>query len=115
MDAIIFKSAVRKHKPNGYIRFMYRWFNTNTFQKPYPIGSWALIFLFLFGTTGMIINDQKGNRKKAQGFAWIIVTFFLFLFTLPAYWMNQARIKKICKELGITIEVYSVWIKRFPV
>jgi len=105
-----FKKVVEKHPPNWFVRFMYRWFNTETFRKPYPVGSWLAIMSFMIGTTGMIINDQKGNKKKATGFAWVILGFVVLIFTLPAYWMNQHRIRVICRELGITVEEYNIYI-----
>jgi uncharacterized membrane protein len=109
-----FKYYTEKYPPNGYTRFMYKWFNVNTFTKPYPVGAWLAILCFFVGSTGMIIEDQKGNRKKATKWVYVLMGFFILIFTLPAYWMNQSRIRRLCADMGISIEKYNELIDKYP-
>jgi hypothetical protein len=107
IEEIKFRYVCDKYPPNRYTIFAYKWFNVNTFRKPYPVGTWLAILAFFVGTTGMIIYDRRGEKKKATKFAYVLMGFFVLVLTLPAYLMNQARIKTICEELEIDVEEYN--------
>lgn len=109
----LFTEVYNKHKTNGYTRFMYRFFNLNLKQKPIPWGSILLIVCWGIGTLGIIIFNEIGLISIARIFAYILSLFFLFILTLPAFLMNQLRIRRIIKELGITPYIYNYLAEKY--
>ena len=59
------------------------------------------------GTIGIVVFDQLEMREIAMKFLWAYVPFASLIISLPAFLMHQARIKKIAKELGISLQEYN--------
>jgi len=110
-----FDSAYNKHLPNGWTKLAFRYFSTNTVKQDMYVKNimkGTLIGLFLIGFIGTILSFPK----MLIGIPTLIFTGILFLlgiFTFGAFLMNNARIRKICKILGVTKEQYNYLVKKF--
>jgi len=113
-----FEEVVNKYPPNGYIKFAYKHFGTENEQgkiKWSKIGNFAMIILlllFLIGFAGTVSNAPRWViLYSTVGYS---VSLFIFVFYLLSdFLMNDFRLKKIMKELGITPKQYEDLIKEF--
>jgi hypothetical protein len=104
-----FDAAYNKHLPSGWIKFAYKYFSTSTEQKNMELKNGLAYFLgglFLVGFLGTIFNANKIFIKIFVGlYAIMLSTLVLYLFS--AVILNNLRIGKIKKELGITSDEYN--------
>jgi hypothetical protein len=113
-----FEEVVNKYPQNSWIKFAFKHFSKKEDKSKIDwskIGNWSafiLIILFLIGFIGTILNAPR----------WIIlystVGYSLFLsivvfYLLSALLMDDFRLKKIMKELGITPKQYVDLIREF--
>jgi len=113
-----FEEVVNKYPQNSWIKFAFKHFSKKEDKSKIDwskIGNWSafiLIILFLIGFIGTILNAHR----------WIIlystVGYSLFLsivvfYLLSALLMDDFRLKKIMKELGITPKQYVDLIREF--
>lgn len=102
-----FDAVYSKYAPSKFLKFVYTYYNLKLKKKPTPIGTLLAVIGWIIGTLGIIIFDQLGMKEIAKGFVWAFAPFAALLITLPAFLLNNRRIKKIAKELGITLEKYN--------
>lgn len=102
-----FLKVYNKYPENRFVKWVYTYYSLNLLNKPVPIGSWIAVAGFSIATIGMIIFDQVGNHKLASLFTLLYIPFFSFIITLPAFLMNNHRLRKIINELGITVREYN--------
>ena len=104
-----FDIAYNNHLPNAWIKFAYKYFSTSTEQKNMELKNGLAYFLgglFLVGFLGTIFNANKIFIKIFVGlYAIMLSTLVLYLFS--AVILNNLRIGKIKKELGITSDEYN--------
>jgi len=110
-----FDLVYNSHLPNGWTKVAFRYFSTNTVKEDLfvkKIMKGTLIGLFLIGFIGTILSLPN----MLIGIPTLIFTGILFLlgiFMFGAFIMNNRRIKKMTKILGITKEQYNYLVKKF--
>lgn len=102
-----FDAAYAKYGPSKFLRFIYTHYNVKLKRKPTPIGTLLAVIGWVIGTIGLIVFDQLEMKEIALIFLWAYVPFAALIISLPAFLMNHARIKKIAKELGVTLQEYN--------
>jgi hypothetical protein len=110
-----FDVAYNKFSPNNWIKFAYKHFSTSTEQKNMSLKNdvaYILGSLFALGLLGTILNMPPVLIKVAViPYLIILVTLVLYLFS--AVILNNLRIRKIRKELGITSNEYDSLLAKF--
>jgi hypothetical protein len=109
-----FNAAYNAHLPSRWIQIAYRYFSNNTEMinyTPKRIISGILLGLFGLGFISTII----GLPKPIIGvitmiFSILLVILVLYLFS--AVFLNNFRIKKIYKMLGITKGQYNILVNK---
>lgn len=106
-----FYAVYDKYPPNWWTRIAFKYFSRSTEKenmKPSLVVSWTLIILFLAGFFGTVFNlKHEILWGITVSFAIILATLVLSLFA--AVFMNNARLKKVMKELGVTKQEYN-WL-----
>jgi hypothetical protein len=106
-----FEKAYNSHLPNGFTRFMYRYFSVNA-SKGDRLLSRILVFLlvslFSAGMLGTILEVDWLIRWPTIVYSLLLVILGICMFT--AWIMNRIRIKKICRDLGITMTEYNTLV-----
>ena len=102
-----FRAAYNNHPPAKWVVFAFRHFSkSSTNLRLSNTFVWVLGSLF---ATGFIATVAKGSRT-IRGIItglFVIILAPLVLFILAAGLTNNRRIRKICKELGISIQEYD--------
>ncbi len=109
-----FESVYNKHLPNGWIRFAYKYFSNNTEKKDMSVRNsviYPLIILFLVGFIGTAFKASK-ELIGIVTICYSIILAILVLYLFSAVFLNNARIKTIAKELGITKEEYNKLVEK---
>jgi hypothetical protein len=106
-----FLAVYNKHDPNKWVLFVYRYFSKETKKTDkwlsriiYSI----LVSLFILGFGGTII---KLGRTFIGTITFIFTGILVLLVgvTFPAFLMNNLRIRKIRKELNLTLNEYEFY------
>ena len=110
-----FDLAYNKYLPNGWIKFAYKYFSTTTARTNLGVKksvSWVLGILFGVGFIGTIIGlPHKLIAAVIFPYAGILV--ILAALIGGAAIMNNLRIKKIMKVLGIDKWQYAALVGMF--
>lgn len=110
-----FDAAYNKHLPSGWIKFAYKYFSRETEKKDLALKNSLVFFLlgmFLLGFFGTVFNASH----KFIGIATItysIVLSALVLYLFSAVFLNNFRINKIRKILGVTKWEYNALVSKF--
>jgi hypothetical protein len=110
-----FDVAYNKHLPNAWTKLAFRYFSTNTLKKDMYVRNimkGVLLGLFGIGFIGTILSLSRIIIGSAT-IAFSIILLFLGIFMFGAFIMNNFRINKIIKELGITKEQYNILVENF--
>jgi hypothetical protein len=102
-----FDAVYNKYAPSKFLKFVYTHYNVNLKRKPTPVGTLLAVIGWVVGTLGLIVFDQLGMKEVSLKFLWAYLPFASLIISLPAFLLSQKRIKKIAKELGITLEKYN--------
>jgi len=108
-------AAYFRNRPARWIKLAFKYFSKETIQKDIKVSkTLSIILLALFGAG--FISTVANFSRKVRGI--ITVTFFIILapvvlFLFSAGLANNARIKRICKELGCTIEEYNRYVDTY--
>ena len=104
-----FDAAYNAHLPNGWIRFAYKYFSKETEKKDMSLcnhitfGLFALFFLGFFGTVFGASHAFIGVVTIWYAVALAILVFYL----LSAVLLNNRRLKKVMKILGVSKSEYN--------
>jgi hypothetical protein len=107
-----FDIAYDNHLPSNWIKLAYKYFSKNTEKKDFGVKNtivYVLLFFFLIGLFGTIF----GLPAAIIGIATVTYTIILsalVLYLFSAVILNNLRISKIRKELGITKEEYATLV-----
>jgi uncharacterized membrane-anchored protein len=110
-----FNVASHKFPPNLWIRLAFKYFSVKTEKtnmKPKKWVSWILLSLFVVGFFATIFNLGSGIVATAT-LTYTGILVILGIFLGGAVIMNNFRIKKICKELGIDKWEYELLVGKF--
>jgi hypothetical protein len=107
-----FDIAYDNHLPSGWIKFAYKYFSRETERKdmtPKKVVVGVLLGLFALGMIATIL----GLSDKIIGLFVIpysILLAVLVLYLFSAVFLNNGRIRRIRKELGITKWEYDALV-----
>lgn len=110
-----FDAAYKKHLPSGWIKFAFKYFSKETERKNMSLRNhvtFILLGLFLLGFFGTVI-------EAAPEFIGIVTLMYslllavLVLYLFSAVILNNRRIKKIAKLLGVSIADYNALVRKF--
>ena len=110
-----FDIAYDNHLPSGWIKFAFKYFSKDTERKDMSVKNGVVTFLgslFLVGYLGTIFNVSKkiiGTAVISYSIGLAILVLYLF----SAAFLNNFRINKIRKELGITKDQYNALVSKF--
>ena len=110
-----FDAAYNKHLPSGWIRFAYRYFSKNTERVDYTprrIITGVLLGLFGLGMLATILNLPH-NVIGMFVIPYSILLAILVLYLFSAVFLNNGRIRKIRKILGVNKYEYNYLVSRF--
>ena len=110
-----FDFACDNHQPNGWIKFAYKYFSTETEMKDFGVKKTVvgvLGGLFGLGMLAAILNlSDKITGIFAIPYSILLAVLVLYLFS--AILLNNHRIKLIRKELGITQSEYDALVSAY--
>lgn len=110
-----FDAASNKHLPNNWVKASFRYFSTNTVSKDMfvrNIVKGTLIGLFLIGLIGTILSLPRILIGVATlTFTGILVALGVFMGGGAI--MNNLRIRKIRKELGVNSDEYAALVAKY--
>jgi len=110
-----FDAAYNKHLPSAWIKFAYKYFSKQTEMKNMKLRRilWYILFSsFAVGYIGTILDMPRiiiGSATLIYGI--ILSTLVLYLF--GAVFLNNHRLNKIAKELGVTKREYDSLADKF--
>jgi hypothetical protein len=116
-----FEEATKKYPPNGFTKFIFRFFSSDVKGKDIKVGkiiSYFLLSLFVIGWAGTVIQEEARVDWPHKIIAIVTLTYAFILVPLVltisvAYFMNNHRIKKIAKELGIDVLTYNSYVEMY--
>jgi len=104
-----FDVAYDNHLPSGWIKFAYKYFSRETERKDFGVKKTVVgILLGLFGL-GMLASILN-KIVSVFGIPYSILLAVLVLYLFSAVFLNNGRIKRIRKELGITKWEYDALV-----
>lgn len=110
-----FDTAYNHHLPSGWIKFAYKYFSKETEMKnmtPKKVVVGVLLGLFALGMITTMLNlSNKIIGLFVIPYSILLATLVLYLFS--AVFLNNWRIKKIRKELGINKDEYDALVSAY--
>jgi hypothetical protein len=104
-----FIEAYNRHLPNGWTKFAFKYFSQSTLKENVyvkRIVQSVLMGLFGLGFLGAVFNATRAYMLiTTVSFSILLLLVGILMF--GAFIMNNSRIRKIRKELGLTIEEYN--------
>lgn len=110
-----FDTAYNKHLPSGWIKFVFKYFSRSTEQKDMSLKNgvaYILGGLFVFGLLGTMFNVST-ILIKAMLIPYSVILVALVLYLFSAVILNNIRIHKIMKELGVNSDEYDALVSKF--
>lgn len=104
-----FDNACKKYEPNNWIKFAFKYFSKDTIKEDFFVKNSLIYFfvtMFLIGFISTVFNAPRAIISIAT-MIFSIVLLLLVLYMSSAVILNNLRIKKICKELGIEKSTYE--------
>ncbi len=110
-----FDKAYNTHLPNKWVKFAYKHFSKEAEKKDMALNNtlvFTLLGLFLVGFFGTVFNAPRPLIKWVTlGYAAILTILVLYLFS--AVFMNNSRLKKVAKILGVNMKEYNKLATKF--
>jgi hypothetical protein len=104
-----FWEAYNNHPPSGWIKFAYRYFSKETEAKDMALN--RIVWIVLLGLFAVgFIGTVAGLPRPVIGTATIIysaILAILVLYLFSAIKLNNLRIGRIARELGVTKLEYN--------
>lgn len=110
-----FMDVYNRFLPNGWIRFAFKYFSKSTEKENMKLSNWfvgSLLGLFLVGFFATVAKLPRAIIGPVT-YTYCIALAILVIFLLIAVWMNNLRLKKVMKVLGVTIWEYNQLADRF--
>lgn len=104
-----FDAAYNAHLPSGWIRFAYKYFSKETEKKDMSLRNhitFGLLALFLLGFFGTVFGASHafiGVVTIWYAIALAVLVFYL----LSAVLLNNRRLKRVMKILGVSKSEYN--------
>jgi len=110
-----FDDVYKKYLPSGWIRFAFKYFSKETEKENMSLRNHLIFFLF-----GLFLLGFFGTAFKASWMfiaiptiIYSIVLSVLVLYLLSAVLLNNFRLRKVQKILGITKSQYNALVRKF--
>jgi hypothetical protein len=110
-----FDRVYNSHLPSKFIKLTYKYFSTSTEKKDYSVKNtvtYTLGGLFLTGLLTTILNVSH-SLIGIFVYTYIIILVVLVGGLFTAVIMNNFRIRKICKDLGIKGWEYNNLVSKY--
>ena len=110
-----FDEVYGKHPPNGWIKFAFKYFSKDTEKKNLIVENAVVYFfigMFFIGFIGTMLNMSRSFIFTTTLLYSIPLTI-LVLYLFSAIILNNMRINKIIKELGVTKDEYEVLVQKY--
>lgn len=110
-----FDAAYKKHLPSGWIKFAYKYFSKSTQKENMSLNNtivFILIGLFLVGFFGTAFNAPREIVKWVT-IGYSLILSILVLYLLSAVLLNNRRLKKVQKILGISKTDYNKLVRKY--
>lgn len=110
-----FDAAYKQHLPNGWIRFAFKYFSKETERENMSLRNHLVFFLlglFLLGFFGTVFEASRAFIGIPT-LIYSIVLSVLVLYLLSAVLMNNLRLRKIRKILGISRAEYMRLVRKY--
>lgn len=104
-----FDTAYNKHLPNKWVKFAYKYFSKETEMKDMSLRNnltiilMTLFFMGFFGTVFNLPHALIGIFTIPYGIILAVLVLYLF----SAVILNNLRLKKVAKILGVTKQEYN--------
>jgi len=106
-----FDAAYNQYLPSGWIKFAYKYFSKETEKKDMSLRNHLTFFLlglFLLGFFGTVLEAAPVFIGTVT-ITYSIVLSILVLYLLSAVLLNNRRLKKVMKILGVSKSEYN-WL-----
>ena len=110
-----FDAAYKQHLPGGWIKFAFKYFSKETEKEYMSLRNHLIFFLF-----GLFLLGFFGTVFKASWtfiaiptIIYSIVLSILVLYLLSAVLLNNFRLRKIQKILGISKSQYNALVRKY--
>jgi hypothetical protein len=103
-----FLAVYNRHQPNAWTRFAFMYFSQETTEEDGWLRRCLIIILlslFVLGFFGVVINWDDYVKWLTLPFG--VILFGVVITMLGGGLMNNIRIRKISRELGISIGEYN--------
>lgn len=112
-----FLSVYNKYPPNWWSKTAYKYFSSSTVGKDLWLRRTFVIImgiLFAVGFVATIITGGEARKIIAPPtIIYSILLAVVVLFIFIGVKMNNMRIKRICKELGVKYDEYEFYVKLY--
>lgn len=110
-----FDKAYNSYPPNRWVKFAYKHFSKDAEKKDLKLNNtlvFTLLGLFLVGFFGTVFKAPRPLIKWVTlGYSAILTLLVLYLFS--AVFMNNRRLKKVAKLLGVNMKEYNRLATKF--
>lgn len=110
-----FDAAYNQHLPNGWIKFAYKYFSNETEKKNMSLRNnlvFILLGLFFIGFFGTVFHIGRAIIGTIT-IIYSIILLVLVLYLFGVVIMNNLRVNKIRKILGISKTEYNDLVKKY--
>ena len=104
-----YDAAYGEHQPSRWIRFAYKYFSKETEKKDMSLRNHLVFFLFglfLMGFFGTVFEASRAFIGIPT-LIYSIILGILVLYLLSAVLLNNRRLKKVMKILGVSKSQYN--------
>lgn len=111
----LFIDTYNKNEPNKFIKFMFKYFSSETEKKNMRLSNTVLYSLMSLFNLGYFSTLLKFPRYVISGFTYMYMLLLIVLVfsIIIAAIMNNFRIKRICKALNIKHTEYNKLAKEY--
>jgi hypothetical protein len=107
-----FLVAYNNHPANAWDKFTFKYFSASALPKDKWLKKGAVTLLlssFAVGFLGTVLNVAKGFIAAAL-IPYLIVLLTIAILMFATFFMNNARIRKIMKELNVNKDEYDALV-----
>ena len=110
-----FDAAYKQHLPSGWIRFAFKYFSKETERENLSLRNHLVFFLFGFFLMGFFGTVFEASRAfiGIPTIIYSILLAILVFYLLSAVLMNNFRLRKVRKILGISRAEYMRLVRKF--
>ena len=110
-----FDIAYNKYPPNKWVKFAFNNFSSESEKRGMSIGKIVYIFLLVLFGLGFfgVVFDLNRKFILLLSLAYGICLALLVLYLTSAVILNNIRIRKIAKELNVSIKTYNELVEMY--